>query len=59
MGGPLAWGGGALLSCTPEQLSYIHQNHQKPITLEKEGAVEMTRGLVQNFSAPYTLCGSQ
>ena len=41
MGGPLALGGGgALLCCTPEWLSYIHQNHQKPITLVKEGDVE-------------------
>ena len=59
-GGPLAWGGGGVLwSCTPEELSYIHQNHQKPITLEKEGDVEMTPGLLQKFSAPYTLCGSE
>ena len=38
-----------MMSCTPEQLSYIHQNHEKPNTLVKKGVREFDRGTRERF----------
>ena len=32
------------MSCTPEQLSYIHQKHENPTTLVKKVMREFDRG---------------
>ena len=38
-----------MLSCTPEQLSYIHQNHEKPNTVVKKGVREFDCGTRVRF----------
>ena len=38
-----------MMSRTPEQLSYIHQNHEKPDTVVKKGVREFDRGTSGRF----------
>ena len=38
-----------MMSCTPEQLSYIHHKHEKPNTLVKKVMREFDRGTRGRF----------